>query len=105
MHSCILRRISQAIMKLANLLTTTLSLFAASQPLASSKPESSDIWIGLDLKQCLTNASAIPPPKYVLTTGTHPAAPTPSLPDSSHNLTTPLTSTVCWLSRTQLGQS
>ncbi|OWY53195.1 hypothetical protein AALT_g11953 [Alternaria alternata] len=50
-------------MKLANLLTTTLSLFAASQPLASSKPESSDVWIGLDLNQCLTNASAIPPPK------------------------------------------
>ncbi|RAR15476.1 hypothetical protein DDE83_001117 [Stemphylium lycopersici] len=52
-------------MKLANLLTTTLSLFAASQPLASSKPKSSDIWIGLDLKQCLTNASAIPPPNLL----------------------------------------
>ncbi|KAF3038247.1 hypothetical protein E8E11_001014 [Didymella keratinophila] len=49
-------------MKLVNLVATTLSLLAASQPLASPKSKSSDVWIGLDLNQCLTNASTIPPP-------------------------------------------
>jgi hypothetical protein len=48
-------------MKLVNLVTTTLSLLAASQPLASPESKSSDVWIGLDLNQCLTNASTIPP--------------------------------------------
>ncbi|KAI5368528.1 hypothetical protein J4E82_010667, partial [Alternaria postmessia] len=49
-------------MKLVNLVATTLSLCAASQPLASTKSRSSDVWVGLNLSQCLTNASTIPLP-------------------------------------------
>ncbi|KAI0570372.1 SnoaL-2 domain-containing protein [Pyrenophora tritici-repentis] len=49
-------------MKLVSLVVTTLSLLAASQPLTSPKSKSSDVWIGLNLNQCLTNASTIPPP-------------------------------------------
>ncbi|KAF2844600.1 hypothetical protein T440DRAFT_523349 [Plenodomus tracheiphilus IPT5] len=49
-------------MKLVNLVVTTLSLCAASQPLASTKSKSSDVWIGLNLNQCLINASAVPLP-------------------------------------------
>ncbi|KAI1681277.1 hypothetical protein KJE20_08148 [Pyrenophora tritici-repentis] len=50
-------------MKLVNLVATTLSLLAASQPLASLTPKSSDVWIGLKLEQCLTDATTIPPPE------------------------------------------
>ena len=58
-------------MKLANLVATTLSLLAASQPLSGPPSKSSDVWIGLDLNQCLTNAGTIPPSKYVLTMSAH----------------------------------
>ncbi|EMD86779.1 hypothetical protein COCC4DRAFT_42212 [Bipolaris maydis ATCC 48331] len=52
-------------MKLVNLVTTTLSFLAASHPLESPKTESSDVWIGLDLKQCLTDAHMDPHPNLV----------------------------------------
>ncbi|KAI2478300.1 hypothetical protein Ptr902_10495 [Pyrenophora tritici-repentis] len=47
------------------LIATALSLLAASQSLASPTPKSSDVWIGLNLEQCLTNATTIPPPNLV----------------------------------------
>ena len=94
-----------AIMKLVNLVPATLFLLAASQPLASLKTKSSDIWIGLDLNQCLTNASTILPPKYVPTKSTYPTTPTPFSPEPSHSFMTLLTSTAWWPSRKQLGRS
>ncbi|KAJ6192084.1 hypothetical protein J3E72DRAFT_399387 [Bipolaris maydis] len=51
-------------MKLINLVATTLPLLATSHPRAGPKSEPSDVWIGLDLKQCLTDASTKPLPKY-----------------------------------------
>jgi hypothetical protein len=79
-------------MKVINLVTTTLPLLAASQPLASRKTKSSDIWIGLDLNQCLINASSIRPPKYVPTTTTYPSTPTPFSLEPPHSSITSLTS-------------
>ncbi|KAJ6192089.1 hypothetical protein J3E72DRAFT_380188 [Bipolaris maydis] len=49
-------------MKFINLVATTLPLLATSHPRAGPKSEPSDVWIGLDLKQCLTDANSSPLP-------------------------------------------